>query len=158
VKAGKVLTNGFTFPMKPLLNGGDLEKSRLPNNDSMACHLSTLYMNHESLCLPNQCMEKVSLVAWLTKKLHHKLLQITMLYLSQRSTFIVSENVILHCLQWCNVYQHLNGLNMGALSLKVLHLRYNIYTSLAWLHHLYSSQFKFFCSNNYILSYHTKVT
>jgi len=29
VKTGKVLTNEFTFPMKPLLNGGYLEKSRV---------------------------------------------------------------------------------------------------------------------------------
>jgi len=54
VKAGKVLTNGFTFLAKPLLNGGDLEKSGLPSDDSMACYLPTFYVNHELLCLPNQ--------------------------------------------------------------------------------------------------------
>jgi len=27
MKAGEVLTNGFTLPMKPFLSGGDLEKS-----------------------------------------------------------------------------------------------------------------------------------
>jgi len=54
-----VLTNGFTFPMKPLLNGGDLEKSGLPSNDSMAYYLPMLYMNHESLSV--QSVEKVSL-------------------------------------------------------------------------------------------------
>jgi len=49
VKAEKVLTNEFTFPMKPLLSGGDLEKRGLPSDDSMTCYLPMLYVNHESL-------------------------------------------------------------------------------------------------------------
>jgi len=87
VKAGKVLTNGFTFPMKPLSNGGDLEKNGLPSNDPM---VPMLYLNHESLCLPNEWEKS----PWLTKELHQKSLQMTALYLSQRrGTIIMQENM-----------------------------------------------------------------
>jgi len=96
MKAEKVLTNGFTFTMKPLLNGGDLEKSRLPSNDSMACYLPTLYTNHESLCLPNQWKKSPGL----TKELHHKSLQTITLYIYLREALLLyMKYVILHCLR-----------------------------------------------------------
>jgi len=59
VKAGKVLTNKFTFPMKLLLNGGDLEKSEV-YPAMILWHV--IYVNHESLCLPDQWKKSL----WLT--------------------------------------------------------------------------------------------
>jgi len=66
------------------------EERSLPSDDSMACYLPTLYVNLESLCLPNQWKNS----AWPTKELHHKSLQITMLYLSRRGAIIMHENTI----------------------------------------------------------------